>query len=497
MNKLTILEDKIQDIEKYKNLDEMISSLGEEIVLKYIKVKGTEINNILNEKINSLDFEFLSLKAKFMDCEGGIKNLSDNINIKDIDKINEIENISKIIGNKSVNILSKNEGFISIVKKAFKEIENIEDKINNTSALDFVTIKNRFGASSLENYWLENRLNMFNNFSLTKENSGKINEITQNIGNDSILDPILKTGKLFNIENNKIIIDIDKSLEIFEVVKNVFLNIPPEELIFLGKVIPSTLGSFILYKKISGLYSKMLLKQEENFIKGIKYSGGTVSEIIKNKYLTDLKDLQKSNRISQISFNISSMLMVGILLTGFTTALNKNIEWKIKLGNKDPLSVLNEGENLKKEIQSFIPLFIKNKFKNFKGYFIFIFLGFLIWRVLNIIYPTFFQGLLSKILIFCISTYFYLIFLLICWLVFLILQYLLYLYFLNNKDREAITNNKFIKYLPSIYNTKGLYYTNMEDKIKDFFISHFTKLIFIYMLMIVSLLMVTILLLLI
>jgi hypothetical protein len=64
---------------------------------------------------------------------------------------------------------------------------------------------------------------------------------------------------------------------------------------------------------------------------------------------------------------------------------------------------------------------------------------------------------------------------------------------MNNKDN--ITNNKLIKYLPNIYYTKGLYYTNMEDKIKDFFISHFTKLIFINMLMVVSLLMLTIILL--
>ena len=66
---------------------------------------------------------------------------------------------------------------------------------------------------------------------------------------------------------------------------------------------------------------------------------------------------------------------------------------------------------------------------------------------------------------------------------------------MNNKDN--ITNNKYIKYLPNIYYTKALYYANMEDEVKKFFISHFTKLIFIYMLMIICLLMVTILLLLI
>jgi len=47
----------------------------------------------------------------------------------------------------------------------------------------------------------------------------------------------------------------------------------------------------------------------------MKFSGGSVSESIKNKYLIDLKELQKTNRFSLISFNIYTMLMVGVLLT--------------------------------------------------------------------------------------------------------------------------------------------------------------------------------------
>ena len=52
--------------------------------------------------------------------------------------------------------------------------------------------------------------------------------------NFSILTKFFPTGKLFSIENNKIIIDIDKSFEIFEVVKDIFLKFPTEELILLG-----------------------------------------------------------------------------------------------------------------------------------------------------------------------------------------------------------------------------------------------------------------------
>jgi len=146
--------------------------------------------------------------------------------------------------------------------------------------------------------------------------------------------------------------------------------------------------------------------------------------------------------------------------------LNKHLEWKIKLGIKDTLSPLDsldevtprtalvaplEGDQpmVPNENHSILPLFIINKFKIFKRYFIFIFLGFLIFRLMNIRNPIFLQGLFSKILIFIINSYYYLIFLLICWLIYLILQYLLYLYFLNNKNN--ITNNKFIKYLPNIY----------------------------------------------
>ena len=56
-----------------------------------------------------------------------------------------------------------------------------------------------------------------------------------------------------------------------------------------------------------------------------------------------------------------------------------------------------------------------------------------------------------------------------------------------------INENKYVKYLPNIIYSKILEYYKSDAKIKEFFISHFSKLIFIYMLMIVSLLIITIL----
>jgi hypothetical protein len=400
--------DRLNPKDKFENLEEMVSVLGEDLVLKYIKLKGNDINNILIDKINTLDYDFLSLSAKFKDCEASLNklNLTDIINEKDMEKIKFIENLSPLPlargGNDGINILSKNEGFISIVKKAFKEIDNIDGKVNNT--LEYFATKSRFGASSLENYWLENRYTMFNNFTSLRKNSGNINEITQSNENNSIMETIINTGKLFNIENNKIIIDIDKSYEIFGVIKNLILNIPSEQLIFCGKVIPSTLGSFILYKKISGLYANMLLKQEENLIKNM--NSGTISETIRNRYFNELKDLQKINRLDLFRFNIYTMLVVGVFLTGFTNTLNKNLEWKIKLGKTEPLPLaaqatpLMGGESppLSNINQSLIPLFIINKFKNFKRYFIFTFLGFILWRGLDFIYPYFLEDLVNKAL---------------------------------------------------------------------------------------------------
>lgn len=56
-----------------------------------------------------------------------------------------------------------------------------------------------------------------------------------------------------------------------------------------AKVLPSSIGLFNLYRKVSGLYSGFLLKQEENFIKDkIKFKSD-------KNYIKQLKDLQKIN----------------------------------------------------------------------------------------------------------------------------------------------------------------------------------------------------------
>jgi hypothetical protein len=94
------------------------------------------------------------------------------------------------------------------------------------------------------------------------------------------------------------------------------------------------------------------------------------------------------------------------------------------------------------------------------------------------------------------SSYFYILFLFLCFLIYLILQLLLNIYILNYKGN--ISENKFILLSLKIFkfgqdNQTILDLSKSEVKIKEFLISHYSKLIFIYMLMIIFLLIVIIL----
>jgi hypothetical protein len=85
-----------------------------------------------------------------------------------------------------------------------------------------------------------------------------------------------------------------------------------------------------------------------------------------------------------------------------------------------------------------------------------------------------------------LSLYFYIIVFVLVMIIGLILQLLFYLYFMNYNGE--INEHKAIKYFPYFIIIRILEYREYEPKTKEFIISHYYKLIFIYTLMIFVLL---------
>ena len=293
-------------------------------------------------------------------------------------------------------------------------------------------------------------LNLFKNRITNEEVLDKYRKIIMNTSTQPE-----KFKKIIELDGStlKINLDLEKSGEFvtkgLELIKNVEMN---ALLTVSGSIIP-TMGTFYFYKKVSYLFAKHL---EDSLKKEFTYHSAerTLQQIRNRKFLA--------------LFNISAMVIVGVLIIGFSHAIKQNTEFptfafakaKVKINTKSSFnssaSASGIGQDEVKE--SIIPLFILNilnklpqKFKKVFS-FILLFSGYFLLNK----YSSVLLDLVNPINII------YLIKLLDLLFIFVILESAIILYYLSYNDN--ILENKIYKLLPKSLKNEILSSRQIEYK---------------------------------
>lgn len=381
------------------------NSILDEDVLK--KNNMTKNNNNNNDTIKNTDLSESQLEER-------IKNLklddtitidkNNNLNLNDFklswdkEKV-ELENLLKSV--KSGEISDDENDTISIQEKIFhgyfvtfnsNTSESSSDNGNfelNTNTLKIEDIK----AEDCSPDTLSGFFSLLQESNSILGNEPLLNLLKNRINSEEVLDKYRKLyldtiespekfNKIIELDGNILKINLEKSGEFvqkgFELLKNVEIN----TLITVSGTIVPTIGTFYLYKKVSNLFAKHL---EDSLKSVLPY--GTAAE----------RSFQQiRNRKILALFNIAAMVIVGTLMTGFSTAIKKNIDFPINntkvlpYGSSTSISsdlttIPSFPGEMKGDIKdsqdlldkkSLIPLFILNKFKNlpFKQIFTFLFI---------------------------------------------------------------------------------------------------------------------------